>query len=347
MACIFKRNKTWYVSYVDAGRQIVKSLKTADEKLARFLKKEYEVKIKRGEVKGERRISVEFFCKEYLEDVSYRKKSTNVADYCRVKEFLSHHGKKTINSINRDDIQSYLRRFEEMSPKTYNEAIGIIKRFFRPAVEREYILKNPADGFHRKKVPQSLPRFLTDEEYMMLENLSVDAGIFPIVATARYTGLRLAELLHLEWQDFDFERKLVRVLNKPQFGHTVKNYQVRVVPISEELKEKLAPYIRQKGLCFPAPSGGPYNHEGHRRFIRRIIDQSKLREGRRMGWHDFRHTFASRLAQQGVSLYKICKWLGHADFKTTQIYAHFAPVYDNDIEKLTIVPTEAPVGASA
>lgn len=343
MASIYKRkgSRIWYIAYMEAGRQVYKSLKTADEKLARYLKKEFEVKLRRNELKTEKRISVESFCKEYLEDVSYRKKSTNVSDYSRVKEFLSHHGKKTINSINHDDIRLYLRRFEDKSPKTYNEAIGIIKRFFRPAVERGYIMKNPADGFHRKKVPQSLPRFLTDEEYMKLENLSLAEGIFPIVVTARYTGLRLSELLHLEWEDFDWEHKLVRVLNKPKYGHTVKNYQMRVVPISDELREKLLPYIQEKGLCFPAPSGRPYNHEGHRRFIRRIIDQSKLREGRRMGWHDFRHTFASRLAQQGVSLYKICKWLGHADFKTTQIYAHFAPVYDNDIEKLTIVPTEA------
>ena len=112
---------------MQTGKQVYKSLKTADEKLARFLKKEYEVKLRRNEVKGEKRISVEAFCKEYLEDVSYRKKSTNTADYSRVKEFLIHHGKKTINSISHDDIRLYLHRFEEKSPKTYNEAIGIIK----------------------------------------------------------------------------------------------------------------------------------------------------------------------------------------------------------------------------
>jgi len=85
------------------------------------------------------------------------------------------------------------------------------------------------------------------------------------------------------------------------------------------------------------PEGDVYNHEGPRRALRKIIAKSGLREGRRMGWHEFRHTFASRLAQEGISLYKICKWLGHSDFKTTQIYAHFAPVYDHDIEKLTVV----------
>lgn len=66
-----------------------------------------------------------------------------------------------------------------------------------------------------------------------------------------------------------------------------------------------------------------------------------------MGWHEFHHTFAVRLVRQGISLYKVSEWLGHADYKTTQIYAHFAPVYDNDIEKLTIVPAEAPLLAQA
>ena len=38
----------------------------------------------------------------------------------------------------------------------------------------------------------------------------------------------------------------------------------------------------------------------------------------------------------GFPSYEICKWLGHADFKATQIYAHFAPIYDGDIEKISI-----------
>lgn len=336
MASIFKRNKTWYVSYLTGGKQIVKSLKTADEKLARFLKKEFEVKLRRDEVRGEKRVLVEDYCKQYLDEITYRKKSTNTADYSRVREFLRTHGKKTINSINYDDIKDYLKRFETKSPKTYNEVILTLKRFFRLAVERSYILKNPVEGFRHKKVPQTLPRFLTDEEYIKLENLAADEGIFSMVVTARYTGLRLSELLHLEWQDFDWERKLVRVLNKPKYDHTVKNYQTRVVPVSEDLRDKLLPYVKSEGLCFPAPDGEPYNHEGPRRALRKILAKSGLREGRRMGWHEFRHTFASRLAQEGISLYKICKWLGHSDFKTTQIYAHFAPVYDQDIEKLSL-----------
>ena len=42
-------------------------------------------------------------------------------------------------------------------------------------------------------------------------------------------------------------------------------------------------------------------------------------------FHELRHTFATRMAAQGVPLRKLQEWLGHADIKTTQIYMHYAP----------------------
>ena len=50
------------------------------------------------------------------------------------------------------------------------------------------------------------------------------------------------------------------------------------------------------------------------------------------GWHLFRHTFASRAAQAGVSLYKLAQWLGHSDIRTTQRYAHLQVGFDEQIE---------------
>ena len=50
------------------------------------------------------------------------------------------------------------------------------------------------------------------------------------------------------------------------------------------------------------------------------------------GWHLFRHTFASRAAQAGVSLYKLAAWMGHRDVRTTQIYSHLQAGYEEAIE---------------
>jgi len=160
-----------------------------------------------------------------------------------------------------------------------------------------------------------------------------------MVVTARYTGLRLGELIHLEWQDFDWDKKIMRVLNKPQYDHTVKNNQARVVPISDELRDKLLPFIRKEGLCFPTygyNAGAKYNAEGPKKVLREILRKARIQKRKRMGWHDFRHTFASQLVQKNVPIYKVSKWLGHSSLAVTQIYAHFAPVYDEDIEKLAI-----------
>lgn len=53
---------------------------------------------------------------------------------------------------------------------------------------------------------------------------------------------------------------------------------------------------------------------------------------KRAAYHRLRHTFASRAVQAGVRLETVGAWLGHADPRTTQIYARLAPVYDPSIE---------------
>ncbi len=67
------------------------------------------------------------------------------------------------------------------------------------------------------------------------------------------------------------------------------------------------------------------------------------------GWHLLRHTFASRLAQRNVSIYKISEWLGHSDIRTTMIYAHLSPKFDVDIELASVGgmdPSQGAMGAA-
>lgn len=56
-------------------------------------------------------------------------------------------------------------------------------------------------------------------------------------------------------------------------------------------------------------------------------------------WHDLKHTFATKLAQRGVDLYKISKLLGHMDIKMTQRYSHHCP--DSLRDSVEILETEA------
>lgn len=342
MAGIYQRGKknTFYITYYVNGKRRYKSLKTSDPKIARVLRKEYEVKLERGLNRESRQKPIDDFLNEYVEATSHRKRVTNRNELYTIKMFLGACKKKTVNGISETDIRVFMKRYDDKAGRTFNDDLASLKRFFKKAVESGYVLKNPCDGIRFKKIPQSLPHFFTDEEYLKIEECAEGLPIYPMIVTARYTGLRLAELIHLEWQDFDWDRKLVRVLNKEKYGHSVKNYQVRVVPVSDELRDKLLNFIKKAGPCFPIPfgknAGGMYSEAGPKRALKTVLQRAGIKSDRRIGWHEFRHTFASRLVQNNVPIYKVSKWLGHSSLEVTQIYAHFAPVYDEDIEKLAI-----------
>lgn len=345
MASVYRKpgtNQIFKIAYRLNGKRYVRSLGTRDPKMARLLKKEWEVKLGKNQVRQTGIRPVDAYLEEYRQDTTYRTKTTNSREMSIVRRFIALTGKKTINSMSREEVARFMERYEKLAPKSHNEALQALRRFFRPAVQREYILKNPVDGFHRRRVPQTLPKFFTDEEYSKMEKAAELLNIYPFLVTARYTGLRLRELLNLEWEDFDWERKLLRVINKPQFGHTVKNYQVRIVPICDELREKLGPFIKKDGLCFPTYGRWRRNQryltDGPKRQLRRLYDEAGIPRDRKGPFHRLRHTFASRLVQNNVPIYKVSKWLGHSSVTVTEIYAKFAPVYDEDIEKLSINP---------
>jgi integrase len=157
---------------------------------------------------------------------------------------------------------------------------------------------------------------------------------YEMVVIAIYSGLRIGEILHLEGKDIAWERRLIYVKNKPEFDWTVKNYQTRAVPLCQEAVAKLERLKCKEGLLFPSLSGKPYQDfpEPH---INTILEMAKVKRPGK-AWHLFRHTFASMAVQAGISLYQVMKWLGHSDFKTVQRYAHLAPEYTPEIEKISL-----------
>ena len=90
MASIYKRGRVWCVSYYLNGKRYTKSLKTVDEKLARFLKKEHEVNLRKGTHRAERQKSIEAYLPEYLQTTTHRKWSTNNASFSlRLRKVIS------------------------------------------------------------------------------------------------------------------------------------------------------------------------------------------------------------------------------------------------------------------
>jgi integrase len=155
-----------------------------------------------------------------------------------------------------------------------------------------------------------------------------------VILTAAMTGLRQSELLGLRWRDVDWTAQRIRVRNAFTRGeHSSKGKSDlstrRSVPMADRVLAELDSWSKRSAftsdtsLVFAHPqTGKPLDRtKVTRRFQDACVDAGTTV----ITFHELRHTFATRMASQGVPLRKLQEWLGHADIKTTQIYTHYAP----------------------
>jgi integrase len=152
----------------------------------------------------------------------------------------------------------------------------------------------------------------------------------PLLRTAIYTGLRLGELLGLQWQDVDGNVLHVRrqwaLVGEVTEPKTRKG--LRRVPLSPDLvallrRHRMASRFSQEtDFVFASRAGTPLQHRNvQRRGFELARDKAKLPET--LTFHDLRHAFASLAAHRGVPLTVLSEVLGHADTSITQrVYTH-------------------------
>ncbi len=155
-----------------------------------------------------------------------------------------------------------------------------------------------------------------------------------IVLMAGTTGLRQSELLGLRWRDVDVRAQRVRVRNAwVRYEHSGEGKSdlstKRSVSMTDRLVAELKKwrlrtvYGDEEDLVFAHPElGVPLDRTKVTRKFQAACGEAGVR---RIRFQDLRHTFATTLAAAGVPLRTIQEYLGHADLKTTQIYAHYAP----------------------
>jgi integrase len=146
------------------------------------------------------------------------------------------------------------------------------------------------------------------------------------------TGLRQGELLGLRWRDVDFDARKVRVVSpyvRGEFGDPKTTSSGRSGPIAERVAVALrelrlqSVYSRDRDLVFCHPeTGKPLDHSKLVRRFKQAIDRASVN---RITFHELRHTFGTRMAAAGTPMRTLQHWMGHADSKTTQIYAHYRP----------------------
>ncbi|MGO9973716.1 MAG: tyrosine-type recombinase/integrase [Solirubrobacteraceae bacterium] len=150
--------------------------------------------------------------------------------------------------------------------------------------------------------------------------------------TAAMTGMRQGELLALRWMDVDWTAHRIRVrrnLVRGRFGTPKSKRSTRSIPLADgvarelELLFKASLYQADEDLVFAHPhTGKPLDRSQLLKRYKAALKRAGVREIR---FHDLRHTFGTRMAAAGVPMRTLQEWMGHRDFKTTLIYADYAP----------------------
>jgi integrase/recombinase XerC len=252
-------------------------------------------------------------------------------------------------------VRSYLAALSRrgLGRRSQGRALSAVKSLFRFACREGVMAANPAAGVRTPKQPKTLPRHLLPGE---VENLIEAAeGSDELVRRDRAilellyaSGLRVGELVSLDWHDLDLAGRTLRVVGKGN--------KERMVPFGRPAAAALAAWLeawdgvrageagRRHGAIGPdgpgAPAGAPdpvfLNAAGGRlsaRSVRRVLDRYTEAAALAAGVHPhtLRHTFATHLLEGGADLRAIQELLGHASLSTTQKYTHV------EIERLLTV----------
>lgn len=294
------------------------------------------------------------FMKEWLKSIKPNIEESTYSSYeQKIGQICRYFGDRAIllKDLETKDIQAfYTFELSEMnvSANTVVHFHANIRKALQFAVKMELIPANPALNVERPKIKKFVGKFYDVESINQLLEVVKGTKIQLAVMLAAFYGLRRGEILGLRWNSIDFKNKNITinhtVYQKYGGGKSVivakdrakTKSSLRTLPLVPEfeaflsdLKKNQAENRRVCGKC--------YNHD-YDDYVyvdemgnlikpdyislnfKMMLRKNKLVPIR---FHDLRHSCASLLLANGVSLKEIQDWLGHSDFSTTaNIYAH-------------------------
>jgi site-specific recombinase XerD len=289
--------------------------------LHQFKRNEFEIR------KKLKTISFSDFIEQFLEYSSgVHSPKTQRTNATAFKEFLRVEGNRPLHSVGIREIEHFLSvKKMEASEWTARKYYGSLASAFEKAVQWNYLESNLFRKVPKPQGREMLPAFLNESEFRIFLSCIEDKDFREMCVTALLTGLRLSELLSLQWNDIDFTSKVILVRNTVTF--TTKTRKNRIVPMSEELfrllKDRKEAIRFECEVVFHNKNGGKLIDTSVSQKFKKYIRLSKLND--KLHFHSLRHSFASALVTSGVSLYAVQKLLGHSTSKTTEIYSHLLP----------------------
>jgi integrase/recombinase XerD len=220
-----------------------------------------------------------------------------------------------------------LRRYKESS---IARALAAVRSFHRFCVEEGLLGSDPSEEVGAPRVPQGIPKALTEAEVEALLDAVPGDGPRPrrdraILELLYAGGLRISELVGLDLGDVDLYDGLVRVLGKGN--------KERVAPLGRTAREAVGDYLTtgrpelagrtSTPALFLNARGGRLTRQGAWLIVRAAGDRAGLQG--RLFPHVLRHSCATHMLDRGADIRVVQELLGHASLSTTQVYTKVSP----------------------
>jgi site-specific recombinase XerD len=316
------------MSFTANGRHYQRSTGTSDRKLAEKIRAKVITQITEGkwfEIDEAKQHTFDDLADKFLNE--HCKLNRTPSTYKRYKEaakllepYLSgltidKITSSVINHTKNDLLQKGYK------PATIFLTVRILSKMFNLAVkEWEWCKENPCTRITLGKLNNEIDRWLTyEEEQNLLGGMS--NWVKEICLFALNTGMRQNEILSLKAHDVNLFSRTVKIAKENS-----KTKEARIIPLNsvalEILKKRLATPSILGFVFFSEKTGQKIDQFRFANLFKHYVKKSGIEHCR---FHDLRHTFATRLIQNGIDIYKVSKLLGHRDISTTQRYAHHYP----------------------
>ncbi len=234
-----------------------------------------------------------------------------------LQDRLGHHPLLSLKPVH---VVAYrdARLAEKRAVSTVIRELAVLKHIVNLAVkEWGWLDVNPIASVVMPRGAIKRTRWLTDAEETCLLGHCLP-WLAQIVRFNLQTGLRLSELLDLEWNNIYMQDRYLTILKS-------KNGEPRGIPLSDvamgilQIIQDASGSMIHTGRVFRGPRDIPVTVNELQYAFRQAIRQAGLVD---LHWHDLRHTFCTRLARNGIDLYRIQILAGHKSPAMTQRYAH-------------------------
>ena len=284
-----------------------------------------------------------FFVEQFLDYLQFQRKYSNhtcVAyknDLEEFQKFLADRFEiNSFNGVSSDMVRSWVSELigQNIKPVTVRRKVSTLRTYFKFLQKEKRIDRSPVSNLPALKIASQLPVTIPLESMdTILEELPAENSYqqhldYLIIALLYGTGCRRSEIIGLQEQNIDLVGRQIKVLGK-------RNKE-RIIPITTELNDQIAIFIEIKAgegivserllvtkknqILYP---GYIYN------VVKKYLTLQKM-NGKRSP-HILRHTYATRLLQNGAELLSVKELLGHSSLASTQMYTH---VNIEDLKKI-------------